>query len=207
MEERWRDIPGYEDSYQVSDLGNVKKRAHKVFVNCSTAKKGIVERIARERKLALDLLKKGLRVTLRDEFGARRFFYVDRLVLYCFVGTKSGCYPHHIDGNILNNKLHNLEWRESEDAQTPDSKILKPKVASKYKKILTQDEVETAFTDMRDNKIVGRIIGVSPLCVELIKKRIIWTQYTDGLKREKRQTIENDQESLSKSPKLFELVK
>lgn len=41
MEEIWKDIPGYENKYQVSNLGNVYSYKHKRILNLMLQEKDI----------------------------------------------------------------------------------------------------------------------------------------------------------------------
>lgn len=192
MLEQWRDIPGFEGIYQVSDLGRVMKLPQAVLARSSCYKKGVSVRKMPERFLVPEQMKTGLRVVLRDEDNAKRFFFIDRLVLYCFVGPKSGHYPYHKNHNIYDNELSNLEWRNEDEYDRKKQTTILEEKECPYKKRLTEDEVIKAFTDMRDNEVVANEIGISPLCVELIKQRIIWTKFTKNLTRGKRRKDPGD---------------
>jgi hypothetical protein len=87
--ENWKDIPGYEDRYQVSDQGRVQNGT---------------------RVLAQATMRSGhLTVHLR-----RQTHYVHRLVLFAFVGVPQlnvlRIEARHLDGNPSNNSLCNLAW-------------------------------------------------------------------------------------------------
>ena len=95
MEEIWKDVPGYEGLYQVSNMGRVKSlivsRAHPIA----------------PRILALSEDRKGyLRCRLKD-----RSVPIHRLVAVAFI-QNPGNKPqvNHIDGNKKNNCTENLEW-------------------------------------------------------------------------------------------------
>ena len=98
--EIWRDIPGYENSYQVSNLGQVRSLNREIqdhggvnFVH------GIILKQWKD--------KKGYhRVELRG-----KSFAVHRLVLFAFIGDYSRILQvNHKDGNKGNNFIENLEW-------------------------------------------------------------------------------------------------
>jgi len=187
--EQWRELPGFDGRYQVSDHGQVRKVTHYVIVHTVWARNGITRRRVPEITLSQEVTRKGYRVVLLNKDGTRRMLHVDRLVLYAFVGTSGGSYPFHKDGNILNNRLGNLEWKENPNAIPKEYRLLPPKKSHRYKKKLTEAEVVKAFTDMRPNKTVADELKISPLCVELIKQRVIWTHFTDGLTRGKREFV------------------
>ena len=100
--EVWKDIPEYEDLYQVSNLGNVKS----------------LDRIdSGGRKLKGKVLKTFIRsttyfaVTLSKN-NKSKLINTHQLVAYAFLNHKSCGYKlvvNHIDINPKNNKLYNLE--------------------------------------------------------------------------------------------------
>ena len=88
----WKDIPGYEGIYQVSNTGLVKS---------------LPRQRAQERILKFEEEKHGyLRVTL-----SRKHFLVHKLVALCFIEnpTNLPCINHK-DENKKNNNVSNLEW-------------------------------------------------------------------------------------------------
>ena len=99
--EEWRDIDGYVDRYQVSNLGRVKSLPNAI----------------RKTELLMKPQKHPaghLLVMLTDSVGGKyrqKRFYVHRLVLETFVGLPpldhEAC---HCDGNPENNALSNLRW-------------------------------------------------------------------------------------------------
>lgn len=100
MDEIWKDIEGYKNDYQVSNLGRVKSLPKKCWNG-----KGYWFRDG--RILTPIKSKKGyLNVWCR-----KNIFKVHRLVAHAFIPN-----PHnlpqvnHIDGNKTNNCVANLEW-------------------------------------------------------------------------------------------------
>lgn len=101
MEEVWKDIDGYEKSYQVSNLGNVRS----------------VERIGENnRKYPMQMLKKRLnwkgypKVCL-NKHGHKKIFSVHRLVAKAFIPNPDNLpQVNHKDENKENNNVNNLEW-------------------------------------------------------------------------------------------------
>ena len=92
--EEFRDVPGYEGTYEVSNLGRVRRNG----------------KILRPRKdnwgyLQLDLYKNGI----------KRRFLVHRLVAQAFLPNPNK-YPqvNHRDENKSNNTVDNLEWCTSQ---------------------------------------------------------------------------------------------
>lgn len=108
-EEVWKDIPGYEGLYQVSNLGRVKSlpRTARCMRNGKEAQRAVPGKI-----LAAQLNYNGdhLYVTLSKE-GKVRNCYVHTLVLTAFVGPRPDdmeCL--HGDGDPTNNRVENLRW-------------------------------------------------------------------------------------------------
>lgn len=93
MDEIWKGICGYEESYQVSNLGNVRSLNYR-----NTGKiKNLVPKENNSGRLWVELKKKP--------------FLVHRLVATAFI-QNNDCLPeiNHIDGNPKNNVVGNLEW-------------------------------------------------------------------------------------------------
>jgi len=103
MKETWKDIPGYEGLYQVSDLGRIKSLPKKTIDK---------RRFLKERVLSNSINGRGREcVTLRLN-GERKTYGVHQLVAMAFMGHKPCGYNmvvDHIDNNHLNNRLDNLQ--------------------------------------------------------------------------------------------------
>ena len=109
MEEVWKDIPGYEIYYQVSNLGRVRSKDRLVDrgrTGTELRKGKILKQIACETGTG------GVyyRVYLYDGTG-RKTGRIHRLVAESFCDKKHGCnVVNHLDGDSTNNKAENLEW-------------------------------------------------------------------------------------------------
>lgn len=91
MEEKWKDINGYEGLYQVSSLGRVKSLKKNVFM--TPQPKGT-----------------HLRVCLVKD-GVVKSFYVHRLVAIAFIENKENKEEvHHKNLRGDDNRVENLEW-------------------------------------------------------------------------------------------------
>lgn len=104
MEEEWRAVPGYEGSYEISDLGRVR-----------SLDRGFIDILGRPRRFKGKMLKAFLRKGYPSANlyvnGCGIVHTVHRLVLTAFVGScPEGMEACHYDANRENNRLSNLRW-------------------------------------------------------------------------------------------------
>ena len=100
INECWRDIDQYPN-YQISDDGYVRNKKTNEYLKLL---------LNNDDYLYVDLyndLKKG---------GTHK--RIHRLVIESFVGKKDNYVVNHIDGNKLNNNLHNLEYVTPQENST-----------------------------------------------------------------------------------------
>ena len=90
----WADVPGWEDKYEVSLHGVVKRKGG-----------GIMKHTLKSSEMYH-------RVRLTDIYrGKRTMAYVHRLVAMTFIpNPKRLPVVNHIDSNVENNSVSNLEW-------------------------------------------------------------------------------------------------
>lgn len=105
MSEIYKPIIGYEEYYEVSNFGNVK-RLKREIPHISNSK-----RVFQERLLTPSLEKKGylkIRITKNNKLCS---FKIHRLVASHFIYNEFNLEQvNHIDGNKSNNHYTNLEW-------------------------------------------------------------------------------------------------
>ena len=101
MTVNWKFIPGFEESYEVSDTGEVR--------SCDRVSGG---RKYVGKTLRPSTSKRGYkRVNLHKGGAAPRTYTVHTAVLEAFVGPRpEGLVCRHLDGDPSNNKVGNLEW-------------------------------------------------------------------------------------------------
>lgn len=98
--EIWKDIPGYEGLYQVSNFGNIKSLKRKM-------NKRKCEEIIKTTSLGGKGYK---RVSLCNN-GKIKYYYVHRLVAEAFIPNENNKPTvDHIDRDKLNNNVTNLRW-------------------------------------------------------------------------------------------------
>ena len=118
--ENWKDVPGYEGLYQISDFGNVKSLISNRLLKPSQDKFGYVR---------FNALKNKKSKTLR----------IHRLVMEVFNPINSFMQVNHIDGNKSNNKLDNLEWCTDSDNKKHAYKTGLMTPGNQYSKRIKQD--------------------------------------------------------------------
>ena len=140
--EVWKDIKGYEDEYEVSNLGRVRNKITKKILK----------------------LKKDngyLRVGLRKN-GKQKYYYVHRLVYEVFIGEiPEGYQVNHKDENKENNILSNIDIlmspKENSNWGTRTERSAKNRSKSVIQKNL-QGEVIKVWSSARE---VYRQLGYS----------------------------------------------
>lgn len=106
-EEIWKDIPGYEGMYQVSNLGRVKSLTRRVKThNSSWTVNGRILKLQNVPSVSKYKTNTYQRVTLSG-----RSIEIHRLIAITFIPNPENkpC-VNHIDGNGANNNVLNLEW-------------------------------------------------------------------------------------------------
>lgn len=99
-EEIWRDIPGYEGYYQVSNFGNVK-----------SLERWTNGRYFPERSFKPTYKSKHLNLVLRKPNEKPKSIHLARVVLMAFDRMpKENEQARHLDGNPLNCCIDNLQW-------------------------------------------------------------------------------------------------
>lgn len=102
--EVWKPIPDYEDSYEVSNYGQVRsKDRYTPTRNGEVFKKGVIKTLKED--------KDGYFKVCLSKNSKKKSFFVHRLVALTFIENPNN-YPvvNHKDGNKQNNKVENLEW-------------------------------------------------------------------------------------------------
>ncbi len=109
-EEIWKDIPRYEEMYQVSTQGVVKALGRLINLTTHSYYK-------KEKLLTQFPDGRGyLHVKLYDGSGNPKSWTTHRLVALTYIpNLENKPQVNHIDGNKLNNNIDNLEWCTNEE--------------------------------------------------------------------------------------------
>lgn len=145
MTEVWKQIPGYENKYEVSNLGNVRSVTRVVYQKDSHG--GMMEKRYAGKPVAQTDNGNGYMIVSLSNFG-RKNHYVHRLVAEAFVANPSG-FPvvNHLDYDRTNNSASNLEWTTAaENTQYSAKRMRHPR--DNCRKSCTGEK----YITMRNNK-------------------------------------------------------
>jgi len=153
-QEIWRDVPGYEGMYQVSDQGRVRNASGRVLSLCTIS--GGYKAVS---------------------LGRNNSKTVHRLVALAFLGPPSNknTLVLHSDGNRTNNTLDNLRYGSHAD-NSADAKRHGTQVKGERQHVakLTQEDVVYIRTSQETSAALAVRFGVTPQCVYLIRVRKNW---------------------------------
>lgn len=164
--EEWRDIPGYEGLYQVSDAGNVRS----------------VDRVVRYPEGKSDRRFRGKRI--KAVLGSNGYLFVNlsrnsrikrvgihRLVAMAFIPKPTGNVEvNHKNGDPTDNRAQNLEWVTRSENIAHSYRVLGRKPAWKGRKMhnrkLTDEQARRIKHDKRSCSILAEEYGcdASTIC-------------------------------------------
>ena len=159
MKEQWKDIPGYEGYYQVSNTGKVKS-----LTGYYKNKRSI---------LLKHSLSRGYSRVLLCVNNKRKSIYVHKLVMLAFVGESNGLQVNHINGVKTDNRLSNLEYvTQSENMKHAYRMGLEKPCNNGFKKAVAiiKNGIRTEYPSIRemckannfDRRTVQRVLSKNP---------------------------------------------
>lgn len=158
--EIWKDIPGYERQYQVSNMGRVKSLErdlpHKLHGTWHIKERILKNNFSGPGK------KKYAYVALQNGHGDSTFFKVHRLVADAFIDNPmSKPVVNHLDGDTQNNKASNLEWTTSKEntAHAWQNGFCEAIVTAKRKPVVNLDTGETFESIAAAERHYGKSAG------------------------------------------------
>lgn len=126
MKEIWKPIKDFEDSYEVSNLGNVRSVNRFIYCKSKTKPTFFQGKILKQR-----LDKNGYKIVNLKKEQISHLKKVHRLVAMSFIENKNNLLTiNHKDGNKNNNIVSNLEWCTNKENAIHRTKNLltKPKL-------------------------------------------------------------------------------
>lgn len=177
VNEIWRDIKGYEQLYQISNLGNVKS------LNYNKTSK---EKILKPNNI------KGYLIVGLYKNGKRKFYHVHRLVTEAFLPNPNNkpCIDH-INADRTDNRVENLRWvthKENNDNPITKNKHFK-KLKENFSKPIIQFSKDGEFIRKWNSAMdVHRELGINQNCIcQCCKGKYktaggyIWRYYYKGI--------------------------
>lgn len=167
--EIWKDVVGWEDSYQVSNMGNIKSKPRSKYENLG-------KRIYGNNILNPFTYHTGYLAVNLKHGNKRKAMPIHRLVLLSFVGNPpEGYHACHNNGIRADNRLCNLRWDTAKNNQadrfihgTAFSAGNNP--AAK----LNWEIVENIRKSEERNVILAKKYKVSPSTIGAVKKHKTW---------------------------------
>lgn len=160
--DEWKDVPGYEGTYEIHNSG--------VVMN---------SRLMRVRSRIGTL---GYEVIALQKNGVKGMYYLHRLLALAFIPNPQGKpQVNHIDENRSNNDLSNLEWVTARENINHSLHKFKRGSASKNSK-LKEDEVQEILTLIAEGehtyKQIAAKFGVKDVTISAIKNGRSWAWLT-----------------------------
>ena len=165
MSEEWKDFPGFENKYQISSLGRVKRK-ETILKNSLGFYYHRKEKILKTQVMSIGYPA----ITLRDDFGKQHLIKIHRAVATAFIPNPENLpFINHIDGNKENSIVSNLEWCDAKwNAKHAIKTGLKPMVCGRniqkiYKLNINDLSVECIYENFAEasrnngNRSIGSI--------------------------------------------------
>lgn len=169
--EIWKDIKGFENKYQISNLGNVKSIMYNHTTNQKLLKK-VKMKIGYEN------------VTFYTN-GKPKTYYVHRLVGEHFIENYNNLPTiNHKNAIKTDNRVENLEWCSFKDnnKHARDMGINKPVQGEKHgKSKLKESDIYFILNSKLSYRKLGEIYNVSKTSIEYIKKGKNWKHITKNI--------------------------
>ena len=171
--EIWKPIVGYENEYEVSNLGNVK---HLANLKQEYSKYYIP---TKKDKILKATDSHGYKTVILIKNNTSKRVYVHRLVAQAFIPNPNNLpQVNHKDEKKTNNKVDNLEWCSSKynaNYGTRNEKMKKIKLEKYAKKVIKYDlngkfiaEYESIEDTARKNNVTGQ--AITRCCKGKLKK-------------------------------------
>ncbi len=185
-DERWRDIPN-NNLYQVSNYGRIK--SFHIY-----KKKGQILKLSEIKGF------KYITLTLKE---GKKSFYVHKLIAEAWIPkpSKNHIYVTHLDQNIINNHISNLEWHTKESLREKHIEFTKKRHEDpEYSKTTKNSKLKVSdvmlLKSMLERGVVqakiAKMFCISEMQVTRIKRGENWGD-VKPLKINKQETAEENQ--------------
>jgi len=173
--ETWKEIPGYEGLYIISNYGRCKRIAPR------RNGRPLPDKILKQSKAGWQ--GKYLSYNLSDEFGKVKVAYVHRAVIMTFLGPPP-TYTHqvnHIDGDKHNNHIDNLEWATPTENQQHRYTVLgqsqtgEDNPANKYSEKLVRRVLDMYSEKKYTQRYIAEVTGIDYRYVNSIVLGRAWS--------------------------------
>lgn len=127
--EIWKDVVGYENTYMVSNFGNIMSKNYA----CGFKAKKMKQYVCKTGYYRVGLACKN------SIHNKPRGYFVHRLIAIAFIpNPENKCDVNHIDGNKLNNHVSNLEWNTRRENINHSIRIGLSKPSDRQKRIAAE---------------------------------------------------------------------
>lgn len=169
--ETWKQIPGYEGKYEVSDLGNVRSTYREQEFD---GRWGKVKMRFQAKALKISRTRAGYCYLSLSKDSEQQKHLLHRLVMLAFVGP-SDFQVNHKDGRKENNALENLEYATASENLKHCIHVLgKKRGEGAGGARLTTEDVLKIREDKRTLREIAADYGVTLQAIHLVKARKNW---------------------------------
>ena len=183
MKEIWKDVPNYENLYQVSNFGNIRTVfRYKTIYNYKC--KNFIKIPLRQIVLKGSTSKYGYKQVILTKNNKCELKLVHRLVAQAFIPNPNNLpQVNHIDENKHNNCVNNLEWCTSK--YNMNYGTLPRRIATNFYKKVNQYDLDDNFiktwNSIKEANVYYNTSHISECCRGRLKqvKGYIW-RYADN---------------------------
>ena len=160
MKEIWKDIPGFEGGYQASTLGRIRS-LDRTIVRGASRTRGPYRAHLKGKILVQVTGTKGYQFVPLGKANPSNS--VHRIIAKTFLPNPDNKpMINHIDGNVKNNRVENLEWCTNQENQIHAVRVLhRPQGAYQNKPVKcveTGEIIENTMRAAKENKQVANRI-------------------------------------------------
>lgn len=169
--EIWKDVPQWEDLYQVSSLGRIRRIRHRCF-NCGHLDMSILKSSYGKDSYAVITLYQGKR-----QWSTA----VHIIVAMAFHGPRPSPKHdvNHIDFNPSNNAASNLEWLTRRESLQHSINAGRAKPINKYRQLACQSkavEIKDLYDQGHRYVCIGRTLDLLPDSISHFARRNKWAR-------------------------------